>query len=109
MHKYLFSSTEMILSKVRENNYTLLTALHTYTWGLFINVCNFVDLIVLLLFIQLRTAALRLTVQSWLDIPTFTTRHLHACHHARVPSSEGGTVGEKCPVILPKCRFPRYI
>jgi len=30
------------------------------------------------LFIQLRTAALRLIVQSWLDIPTFTTRRLHA-------------------------------
>jgi len=37
------------------------------------------------LFIQLRTAALRLIVQSWLDIPTFATRRLHACHHARAP------------------------
>jgi hypothetical protein len=25
------------------------------------------------------------------------------------PPAEGGTVGEKCPVLLPKCRFPRYI
>ena len=25
------------------------------------------------------------------------------------PAAEGGTVGEKCPVILPKCRFIRYI
>jgi len=25
------------------------------------------------------------------------------------PSAEGGTVVEKCPVILPKCRLPRYI
>ena len=25
------------------------------------------------------------------------------------PSAEGGTVGEKCPVILPKCRLTRYI
>jgi len=39
-----------------------------------------------LFFIQLHTAALRLIVQSWLDIPTFATRHLHACHHVRAPS-----------------------
>jgi len=25
------------------------------------------------------------------------------------PAAEGGTVGEKCPGILPKCRLPRYI
>jgi hypothetical protein len=25
------------------------------------------------------------------------------------PAVEGGTVGEKCLVILPKCRLPRYI
>ena len=37
-------------------------------------------------FIQLRTAALRLIVRSWLDVPTFATRRLHACHHARAPS-----------------------
>ena len=30
------------------------------------------------LFIQLCTAALRLIVQSWLDVPTFATRRLHA-------------------------------
>jgi len=42
--------------------------------------------IICCLFIQLRTAALRLIVQSWLDVPTFTTRRLHACHHARAPS-----------------------
>jgi hypothetical protein len=29
---------------------------------------------------------LRLTVRSGLDIPTFATRRLHACHHARAPS-----------------------
>jgi hypothetical protein len=37
------------------------------------------------LFIQLRTAALRLIVWSWLNVPTFATRRLHACHHARAP------------------------
>jgi hypothetical protein len=25
-------------------------------------------------------------VGSWLDVPTFATRRLHACHHARAPS-----------------------
>jgi len=25
------------------------------------------------------------------------------------PAAEGGTVGEKCPGILPKCPYPRYI
>jgi len=34
------------------------------------------------LFIQLHTAALRLIVRSWLDVPNFATRPLHA----RVPS-----------------------
>ena len=29
---------------------------------------------------------LRLIVRSWLDVPTFATRRLHACHHARAPS-----------------------
>jgi len=37
-------------------------------------------------FVQLRTAALRLIVPSCLDVPTFATRRLHACHHARAPS-----------------------
>jgi hypothetical protein len=40
------------------------------------------------LFVQLRTEALRLIVRSWLDVPTFATRLLHACHHAR--ASSGG-------------------
>ena len=29
---------------------------------------------------------LRLIVRSGLDVPTFATRCLHACHHAREPS-----------------------
>ena len=37
-------------------------------------------------YFQLRTAALRLIVRSWLDVPTFATRRLHACHHATAPS-----------------------
>jgi len=42
----------------------------------------FVYVFLSLLFIQLRTAALRLIVRSWLDVLTFATRRLHACHHA---------------------------
>jgi hypothetical protein len=30
--------------------------------------------------------SLRLIVRSELDVPTFATRRLHACHHARAPS-----------------------
>jgi len=30
--------------------------------------------------------ALRLIVRFKLDVPTFATRRLHACHHARAPS-----------------------
>jgi hypothetical protein len=29
--------------------------------------------------------------------------------HESTPAAEGGTVGEKCPVILPKFRITRYI
>jgi hypothetical protein len=43
---------------------------------------------IFLIFIQLGTAALRLIVRSWLDVPTFGTRRLHACHQARAPSGE---------------------
>jgi hypothetical protein len=40
-------------------------------------------------------------VRFGLDVPTFATRRLHACHHARAPTV-GGTVGGKCPEDLPK-------
>ena len=40
-----------------------------------------------------------------LDFPTFATRRLHACHHARAPSGgRWNRVGEKYQGILPK--FP---
>jgi hypothetical protein len=57
----------------------------------------------------------RLIVQPWnphlyLDVPTFAARCLHVLHDARDPSSERWNfVGEHDPVILPKCRLPRYI
>jgi len=43
------------------------------------------------LFIQLRTAALRLIVRSGLDVPTFATRSLHA----RAPSGGRWNCGQE--------------
>ena len=46
----------------------------------------------------------------FLDVPLFTTRCLHVRHDVRDPSGGSGNCGrEYCPVILPKCRLPRYI
>jgi len=42
-------------------------------------------------YFKLRTAALRLIVRSWLEVPSFATRRGDA-------AAEGGTVGEKCPL-----------
>ena len=38
------------------------------------------------LFSSTHCSLLRLIVRSRLDVPTFATRRLHACHHARAPS-----------------------
>jgi hypothetical protein len=54
------------------------------------------------LFIQLRTAALRPFRLSTPGVSTRVTTREH-------PAAEGGTVGEKCPGILPKFRLPHYI
>jgi hypothetical protein len=48
-----------------------------------------------LFILQLRTTSLRLIVQSWLDVPTFATRRLHACHHTRAPSDERWKCGQE--------------
>jgi hypothetical protein len=66
-------------------------------------------LLLLLLFSTYSQQPSRLIVRFGLDIPTFTTRHLHACHHLRAPSSGRWNCGQKSLVILSKCRFPRYI
>jgi len=42
--------------------------------------------IALLFFFNYALQPLRLIVRSWLDVPTFATRRLHVCHHARAPS-----------------------
>ena len=41
---------------------------------------------VLLFIFNYALQPLRLIVRSGLDVPTFATRRLHACHHARAPS-----------------------
>jgi len=38
---------------------------------------------------------LRLIVRSGLDFPTFATRRLHACHHARAHSGGKWNCGRK--------------
>ena len=40
----------------------------------------------ILLFFIYALQPLKLIVRSGLDVPTFATRRLHACHHARAPS-----------------------
>ena len=45
------------------------------------------------LFSTTHCSLLRLIVRSGLDVPTFATRRLHACHHARAPSGGRWTCG----------------
>jgi len=63
------------------NLYVILIIYFVLIW----NTSGQIKLRYVILFKQLRTTALRLIVQSWLDVPTFATRRLHACHHARAP------------------------
>jgi len=58
------------------------------------------------LFSTTHCSLLKLIVRFGLDVPTFATRRVTTREH---PAAEGGTVGEKCPGMLPKCRLPRYI
>ena len=63
----------------------------------------------IIIIFNLRTAAFKAYCAIWV-------RRSNLCHQAspRVttqehPAAEGGTVGDKCPEILPKCRLTRYI
>jgi len=49
----------------------------------------------LLLFFNYTLQPLRRIVRSWLDVPTFATRRLHACHHVRAPSGRRWNCGRK--------------
>jgi len=55
----------------------------------------------LLLIFQLKHCKyLRLIVRSGLDVPTFATRHLHACHHAIAPSGGRWNCGREISANL---------
>jgi len=49
----------------------------------------------------------KLIVRSELDAPTFAHQASPRVTTREHPAAEGGTVGEKCPVILPECRRQR--
>jgi hypothetical protein len=53
------------------------------------------NLLHLLLFSTTHCSLLRLIVRSWLDVPTFATRRLHTCHHARAPNGGRWNCGRK--------------
>ena len=58
---------------------------------------------------ELRTAALGLLCylsQTFQLLPPGVSTRVTKQEH---PAAEGGTVGKKCPGILPKCRLSRYI
>ena len=61
------------------------------------------------LFVQLRTAALRLIVRSWLDVPTFATRRLHASPRESTLRRNVKLWARNVRQILPKFRHTRYI
>jgi len=42
--------------------------------------------IIIIIIFNYALQPLKLIVRSGLDVPTFTTRRLHACHYARAPS-----------------------
>jgi hypothetical protein len=52
-------------------------------------------IIIIIIIISYALQALRLIVRSGLDVPTFATRRLHACHHARVPSGGRWNCGQE--------------
>jgi len=62
----------------------------------------------LCLFIQLRTAAFKAYCAIWVRRSNFHHQASPRVTTWEHPAAEGGTVGEKCPVILPKCRLTRY-
>ena len=52
----------------------------------------------------------RVIVRSGLDVPTFATRRLHACHHARAPTGGRWNCGrEMSRKFCLICRITRYI
>jgi len=67
--------------------YVLFVTIVTTYYGMYTSclVCVQLSLGVMLCFFTTH-CSLRLIVRSELDVPTFATRRLHACHHTRAPS-----------------------
>ena len=55
-------------------------------YQIILQMCYFVLKYSLCLFSTTHCSLLRFIVRSGLDVSTFVTRRLHACHHARAPS-----------------------
>jgi len=60
-------------------------------------------------YFQLRTAAFKAYCAILVRCSNFRHQAFPRVTTQEHPVAEGGTVGKKCPVILPKCRLPRYI
>jgi hypothetical protein len=52
---------------------------------------------VFLIYTTTHCSLLRLIVRSGLNVSTFATRRLHACHHTRAPSGERWNCGQEMP------------
>jgi hypothetical protein len=53
------------------------------------------SLLLVMLCLNYALQPLRLIVASWLDVPTFVTRRLHAWYHARAPSGGRWNCGQE--------------
>jgi hypothetical protein len=62
---------------------------------LYLYVSIFRSLLLLLLLFNYALQPLRPIVRSGIDVPTFATRRLHACHHERAPSGGRWNCGRK--------------
>jgi hypothetical protein len=103
-----FNKSQPVVAKINSyssfQTFALLWMLHAFFWVIPRRL-NFIYRRFVTLFIGgclFSTYALqpsRLIVRSGLDVPTFATRRVTTREHQ---AAEGGTVGEKCPRILPK-------
>jgi hypothetical protein len=78
----------VLLCPVWRSQYT--TAVHFYSINRYvfdgIKFCSLSGTNFIYLFSTTHCSLLRLIVRSGLDVPTFATRRLHACHDARAPT-----------------------
>ena len=60
-----------------------------------ISVRGWVDPRAIIIIFNYATKPLRVIVRSGLDVPTFATRRLHACHYARAPNGGRWNCGQE--------------